>query len=284
MAIRIDEGPLTDRAVNGPALYYTTAVPEAAPVAGLGLLHGYADHGARYHHVIGALAEMGIAVVALDMRGHGRAAGRRGYCERFSEYMDDVAELPPLLHRVAKDVPHFLFGHSFGGLVAAQAQLQPNKHAWKGLVLSAPFVRLAMAVPKVKLWAGELASKVLPTLGLPSGLHGADLTHDAERARGYDADPLVFPKATARWFTETKRAQEHLFAHASKIELPLYMAFGDADRVASFEGGRELFQKVGSKDKTFVPYPGLFHEILNEPSWKEIAEGMAKFVLDHAKK
>src|SRR5262249_44312731 len=98
-------------------------------------------------------------------------------------------------------------------------------------VLSGPFFGLALEVPKVKVLAGRFASRVYPKLGLPSGLHGKDMTHDPERAKAYDEDPLVFPNATARWFTETVKAQERALANAPKLSLPLYMAFGSADPV-----------------------------------------------------
>lgn len=81
----------------------------------------------------------------------------------------------------------------------------------------------------IKRLAGRIASRLYPKLGLPSGLHGKDMTHDPE-AKAYDEDPLVFPNATARWFTETVKAQDRAFQSASRLTLPLYMAFGTAIR------------------------------------------------------
>ena len=93
MTTRHEEGPLAREVSSGPALYSGFTAPDGAPKAVVALLHGYADYGGRYAHVVEAWAELGIATVTIDMRGHGRAKGRRGYCERFTEYLDDVAEL-----------------------------------------------------------------------------------------------------------------------------------------------------------------------------------------------
>jgi len=283
VSIELHEAVLSQRATLGPDLYYASAMPSSDVKAILGIIPGYADHGARYRHVMGALAEHGIGSIAIDLRGHGRALGTRGYCNRFDEFLEDARELRALVEDRAKKAkaPAFLFGHSFGGLVATSSVLA-DPGPFKGLVLSAPFFGLALEVLQAKVLAGRVASRVYPKLGLPSGLHGKDMTHDPERAKAYDEDPLVFPKATARWFTETVKAQDRAFANASQLALPLYMAFGTADPVASFALGKRFFDAAGSKDKTFEPREDQFHEILNELSWKELVESIAGWVAKHA--
>jgi alpha-beta hydrolase superfamily lysophospholipase len=284
MTIELDEGAVTSRARPGPSLYYASAMPTGGAKAVLGVIPGYADHGARYAHVMGALAEHGIGSVAIDLRGHGRAQGVRGFCTRFDEFLDDARELRRLVEARAKasgGAPALLFGHSFGGLVATLSALD-DPSPWKGLVLSAPFFGLGLEVPRIKVLAGQLASRVYPKLGLPSGLEGKDMTHDAAKAKDYDSDPLVFKNATARWFTEATAAQQKVLSSASRLTLPLYMTFGTADKVASMSTAKRFFDAAGSADKTWDPREGLFHEVLNEPSWKDIVDNIARWVLAHA--
>ena len=187
----------------------------------------------------------------------------------------------PLVDGRAKGAPKLLFGHSFGGLVATMSVLDGGDDgaAWKGLVLSAPFFGLGLEVPRIKIMAGKVASKVYPKLGLPSGLEGKDMTHDEAKAKGYDSDPLIFKNATARWFTEATAAQQRALSSAPRLAMPLYMTFGTADKVASFAAGKRFFDAAGSSDKTWDPREGLFHEVLNEPSWKDIVENIARWVL-----
>lgn len=281
MTIELDEGAVTRAASSsGPSLYYASAMPTGGAKAILAVIPGYADHGARYAHVMGALAEHGIGSVAIDLRGHGRAQGTRGFCNRFDEFLDDARELRRLVEARAKGAPMVLFGHSFGGLVASLSALD-EPSPWKGLVLSAPFFGLGLEVPKIKVLAGRVASRLYPKLGLPSGLEGKDMTHDPARAKTYDSDPLVFKNATARWFTEATGAQQRALASASRLTMPLYMTFGTADKVASMAAGKRFFDAAGSADKTWDPREGLFHEVLNEPSWKDIVENMARWILAH---
>jgi alpha-beta hydrolase superfamily lysophospholipase len=273
--IELDEGRV-ERS-NGPALYYASAMPPS-PKAMLAMVHGYADHGARYAHVQGALAEHGIGSVIIDLRGHGKAEGTRGYCDRFSDYHDDVRELRRLAEARAKDTPLFLFGHSFGGLVVTSSAIE-NQSPWKGLILSAPLFGLALEVPKIKIIAGKIASRLVPKLGLPSGLTGKDMTSDVAKQKEYDADPLAFKDARARWFTESSKTQDYVLANAKKLTIPLYLTIGTKDPIVSLPTAKKFFESAGSKDKTFVPQEGLLHEVVNEPTWKDVVEPIAKWIL-----
>jgi alpha-beta hydrolase superfamily lysophospholipase len=105
------------------------------------------------------------------------------------------------------------------------------------------------------------------------------MTHDTVRARAYDADPLSFNNARARWFTETLAAQARALESASSLRLPLYIAMGTEDRVSDYATARTFFDAAGSADKTFRPLEGLFHEVLNEPQWPEIAGTIADWFL-----
>ncbi len=278
MAILHDEQALTRHAVPGPSLYVVRASPERQPKATVGLLHGYADHAARYLHVMDAWAEADIASIAVDMRGHGRAGGRRGYCSRFEEFLEDAAELARLVRERSHGGPCFLFGHSFGGLVASGSAIE-SPGTWRGLLLTAPYFGVATHIPRVKRALGRVASLVTPTLGLPSGLNGSDLTHDRARATAYDADPLVFKNVTVRWFREIELAQERFLARAGELRLPLFEAFGTEDRVAKGSAGRAFFDRAASVDKTWRECTGALHEPLNEPDWRVLADEMAAWML-----
>jgi alpha-beta hydrolase superfamily lysophospholipase len=281
MTIELDEAPLGKR-IRGPDLYYASAMPREGLKAVLGIVPGYADHGARFRHVMGAFAEHGIGSVAIDLRGHGRALGRRGYCDHFDEYLDDARELRRLVDDRAKGVPTFLYGQSFGALVATSSVLE-NAGKLRGLILTAPYFELAVDVPKVKVALGKIASRLLPRFSLPTGIKGSDLTHDAERARAYEQDPLVFPNATARWFTEAAGAQQRVFANAARLSVPLFITHGTNDPIAKISGAKRFFDSAGTSDKTWDPREGLKHEPLNEPSWKEIVEKMARWILERSK-
>ncbi len=270
--MKTDRGTLTRVRTKGPALFYSDVRGEESSAV-IGIVPGYADYADRYDRVQRAWAERGLASIAIDLRGHGLAEGPRGACKRWEEYFDDLEELFAKLEAAGK--PIFLFGHSFGGLLAASWVLR-KPSAQRGLVLSNPYMRVALPLPGAKKMAGRVVSAMLPGVGLASGIEGSQLTHDEALAKKYDEDPLVFKKANVRWFTESERAQGEVMARAREIQLPLYMVLGSADPVVA--GGRELFEAAGSAEKKLDVREGLLHEVLNEPQWADVAGAIAEWV------
>lgn len=283
MAQLVDEGVLTSRERPGPKLYRVEVMPEGTPRMLVGLVHGYADHAARYSHVMQHLAEHGIGCVAIDLRGHGRAEGPRGHVGRFQEYVDDIAELGALLRTAAErtgasDAPRVLYGHSMGGLGTFHAALEAKPGTWQALVHTSPFFGLKLEVPWAKRAAAKLATKLYPKLALPTGLAGKDLTHDQDIAQKYDNDPLGFKKATAGWFSEVIAAQSLALERASELRLPYWVCHGEDDPVANPSASRRLFDRISSERKHWQPAPKLLHEVFNEPSWRELVDAMTAFL------
>ena len=275
--MKTERGSLARARTKGPVLYFSS-VAGSEKKAVVGIVPGYADYADRYDTVQRAWAERGLASVAIDLRGHGHAEGPRGACKSWDDYMDDVRELFVLLEARAEGKPILLFGHSFGGLVASSWTLD-NPTSQKALVLSSPFLRVALPVPAIKKKAGRLVSKLLPSVGLASGLRGDQMTSVESLQKQYDTDPLVFKTANARWFTCTEDAQADVMSRAKSITLPLYVALGTDDGVVA--GGRELHEAAGSSDKKLDVREGLRHEILFEPSGPDIASAMADWMLAH---
>src|SRR5579864_17301 len=102
----------------GARLYRRAVRPTEAGWARLAIVHGYGDHSGRYAHFMQWLAERGVECHAVDLRGQGAAAGRRGFVARWEDYLEDVRAflaLPAVRQRPG--LPLFVLGHSHGGLI-----------------------------------------------------------------------------------------------------------------------------------------------------------------------
>lgn len=257
------------------------AADETVPRLGaVALMHGYAEHSARYDHVATALVRAGYDAIALDARGHGRSTGRRGHVSRFARYVDDMSMLKRRAINRWPDRPLFVFGHSNGGLIALRYALR-KPDGVRGFVVTSPMCRLAVRVSPVKSLAGRITSRLLPKLSLPSELSAEDVSHIEEVVEAYRDDPLVFPTANARWFTESKEAMRDLQDRAEALDQPfLFLVAGD-DRVVDPGATEALFHRLGSHDRQLEVFPDLYHEVLNEPRWKTILKRMVLWMERH---
>ena len=59
-------------------------------------------------------------------------------------------------------------------------------------------------------------------------------------------------------------------AKLEHIRLPLLILHGTADRVAEVAASQDLDRRAESSDKTLRLYPGLYHEVLNEPEREQV--------------
>ncbi len=256
-----ERGPLSQD--GQPALYYRWAPAESSRATVL-VLHGYGEHSGRYEHVLEALVEAGFSGLAIDYRGYGLAEGRRGCLRSFDEYVTDALRgLSLARHKKGADEPLFLLGHSQGGLLALRVAMEEGL-GLSGLLLSSPWLGMAMKVPAWKQWIARLASRFMPDLALPSDIPTGWITTDPEQVSLADADPLMVRKGSARWLTEIYGAQETVKAGLASVTLPtLLMAAGD-DRLVSTAESRAFFERLGASDGTWKEYPGLRHELFNE--------------------
>ncbi len=272
-----DEGFFSAR--DGLRLFWQSNLPDA-PRAHIGIVHGYADHSERYRKTIDTWVAEGFAVHAFDYRGHGRSDGRRGYCATFGEYVDDLGLFWNRVRAAAGGKPAFLLGHSHGALMSLHF-LARKPADLAGVVLSAPYLKLALKPPAVKLFASKLIAHVIPWLPVKNELTPADLTRDPAHQRATAADPLYNKVVTPRWFTESTRAQDEARTMGGQVRLPVLIVAGSADGVASTPVTRDFFATVGSADKKYVEYPGMLHECLNEVGHEQVWKDISGWILAH---
>jgi alpha-beta hydrolase superfamily lysophospholipase len=66
-----------------------------------------------------------------------------------------------------------------------------------------------------------------------------------------------------------------------RLELPLLVMVGDADRLVPPDAARMVEELAGSEDKEIIEYHGLFHEILNEPEQEQVMDDLVEWLDSH---
>ena len=263
--------------IHGNRLYWRSVAPDGPSRAALGVVHGYGDHSGRYVRTLEDFAARGIATLAFDCHGHGMSDGRRADCLHWDDYVNDCQAFWNRLREVSGQLPAFLFGHSHGALIVTHlATSKPVDLA--GIVLSAPFFKLAFEPSKLKLFAAKILKKILPGLPLYSGLRSEQLSRDEAWQTATRDDLLSLRVATPRWFFQVLKVQERLFERARTITQPLLVVAGTDDSIASMPAARTCFDMFASSDKTWKDYLGFRHEVLNEIGREIVIDDISRWI------
>jgi lysophospholipase len=275
---RRDEGFFSAR--DNTRLYWQTVLPDSEPTCFVGVVHGYGDHSGRYRRVIDYLAGEGVGAMAFDYRGHGKADGRRGDCRRWADFVDDLEVFWARVRGAAQGRPTFLLAHSHGALMALHWILK-RPEGVKGLVLSSPYLKLALDPPALKVMAAKAAGLLIPWLPVSTGISYEQLSRDLAWQRETEEDALYGKKTTPRFFVQSTQAQAALEGKGKQITLPVYLATGGADPIAATATSRAFFETLGSADKTYDEREGMRHEVLCEVGKEALWGDISRWISAH---
>jgi alpha-beta hydrolase superfamily lysophospholipase len=265
----------TIASADGTKLSYR-AWPKAGADVTFAVLHGLGDHARRYERFAQAMTRYGFGTFAVDLRGHGKSAGRRGHVDRWSQWTDDVAAFVAHVEGIAggEVVP---LGHSFGGAALLSTVLEHKVPKAKRFIVSSPALKLQVQVPALKLTLGKAASKILPKLTLNNEVDAKTLSRIPEVVEAYRTDPLVHNKISLRMYSEWADACKRIFAHAGEIKLQFLILAGTDDQLIDPEGSKELHELTPSVSELGL-LEGRYHEPFNDLDNEEVFSVIAHWL------
>ncbi len=272
----------TLRTAKDLCLYSYAWPARASDVRGVVIIvHGLRDHAMRYSGLSETLSTHGFAVYAADLRGHGRSGGRRQRLEAMSQLLDDLELVVSQARQDHPGRPLFVFGHSFGGLIATYyASDHPEDLA--GVILSAPALQLGPEVTKGQIAGARLVGSLFPNLPAQK-LDDAAFVSTAAAKAEFMADPLIdhrkLPARTAKTGVNAILAVCQRFA---QITTPLLIFHGSADTITNIAGSQALYQAAPSVDKNLVIYDDQFHDLLHEPVRDRMLVEVSQWLVSHS--
>jgi acylglycerol lipase len=267
----------TFNGVGGVRIVYDLWTPDIAPRAMVVLSHGFGEHARRYDHVAQRFGRDGLVTYALDHRGHGRSGGKRVLVKSISEYTGDFDTLVGIATKEHPGLKRIVLGHSMGGgIVFAYGVERPE--AYDLMVLSGPAVAAQAAVSPLLVLAAKTLGAVAP--GLPvQQLDASAISRDPAVVDAYNSDPLVYqgkvPAGVARALVVVG---ETMPQRAAALTAPLLVVHGSEDRLIDVDGSRQLVEAVGSSDVELKIYPGLYHEVFNEPERNQVLDDVVSWI------
>jgi alpha-beta hydrolase superfamily lysophospholipase len=267
--------------IGGVRIVYDVWTPDTStfptPRAVVVVAHGYAEHARRYDHVAARFGEAGLATYALDHRGHGRSGGKRVYLKDIGEYTGDFHTLVDIARSEHPGVKLIVLGHSMGGGIVFTYGVE-HPHDYDAMVLSGPAVDAQASVPPLRVLMAKSVGRLAP--GLPVEDLPADaVSRDPQVVSAYENDPLVhhgkLPAGIARALIGVG---ETMPQRAAAITAPLLVVHGDHDRLIPVDGSKKLVDCVGSADVHLKVYPGLYHEVFNEPEKDLVLDDVTSWI------
>jgi len=267
---------------DGITFYMQGWEPEGRPKALLALMHGLGEHTGRYAHVGKVMADEGYALIGFDLRGHGKSGGARGHSPSLDAYMQDIKEFLVFLVQRHPEIPHFLYGHSLGGLLYLSYAIQ-FKPELMGVIVTGAALRSSLQEQKGKIAMVNLLGSLLPAMTIQSGLDPTTISRDPDVVQVYIKDPLVHYRTSLGFGKAALSAIELCFARTRELRLPLLIMHGKADQL-TYPSGSEDFARLvreAGGDVTLKLWEGLYHELHNEPEKAEVFAFMAEWLDKH---
>ncbi|KAK8292877.1 hypothetical protein V6Z11_D06G149200 [Gossypium hirsutum] len=254
---------------RGLFLFTRSWLPLSGPPRGIiFVIHGYGnDISWTFQSTSIFLAQKGFACFALDMEGHGRSQGLRGYVPHVDLVVQDCLSFFNLIKQDPNfgALPCFLYGESMGGALCLLVHFaDPN--GFQGAVLVAPMCKISDKVrPRWPIpQALTFISNFLPTLAI---VPTEDLLHKSIKV---EEKKIVGNKNPVRYrgkprlgtVVELLRVTQLLSEKLRDVSIPFLVVHGSADVVTDPEVSRTLYKEASSQDKTLKIYEGMWHSLL----------------------
>lgn len=307
-AVRVER--VTIPTVKNTAIPAVLWIPEQAPRGLVLIAHGMCEYIDRYDDFARFLAEHGFLVCGYNHIGHGDRVkspddwGKLPAKDGAEYLIEDYNLVRLALQRRFPGVPFFAFGHSMGSFVA-RANIARHGDGMSGAIICGTGHN-----PKAVCdFGGWMARRIASSKGedyhstflngLADGAYSKAikdartpfdwLNTDPAKVDEYIADPACGYMFSAGGYVSlmalTSEVADKRRIAAIPKDLPVYFIAGAEDPVGSNGKGvetvYELFRAAGLTDVSKTIYPGMRHEVLNEPEHAKVYADILTWLEGH---
>ncbi len=265
---------------DGTTLFYRhwPRVSDATAERALVLFHRGHEHSGRLQHVVDELGFEDCAYFAWDARGHGHSPGARGDSPSFAASVKDVDSfIRHISNNYGIKMENIVVIAQSVGAVLTATWAHDYAPKIRGMVVTAPAFDVKLYVPLARP-ALALRYRLSGNFFISSYVKAKFLTHDPERIRTYESDPLITRDISARVLLGLYEAGERVVADAQAIHLPMQVLVSDSDWVVHRGPQETFFQNLGSTLKERHVLPGFFHDTLGELDRKLAFDKIHNFI------
>ena len=177
------------------------------------------------------------------------------------------------------DVPHFIYGQGFGGNLVLNYAIEEHRNV-AGIIVSSPWLEPVKNRPRYLVLLGYLLSIIYPGYRVKSNIKAEDLSRDLRVVYNYRSDSAVFNTMSLRLALDTLEAGRKTSISIYKINVPLLVMQGTADRIASCKASEKFVRNAG-RYTTYLEWDGGFHELHNDLDRDQVFHSVVDWIEQH---
>jgi alpha-beta hydrolase superfamily lysophospholipase len=246
-----------------------------SPSAVIILLHGLAEYCGRYNHVAHFYNENDIAVVSMDLRGHGLSEGQHLFTPNIEAMFKDIDLLVKKACYRYPSCPAILYGHSMGGNLALSYTLNryPNasdKCPYQAVIVTGPWIRLAgrLQPPRPINSIIRTIGRFRPSLKIRLRFNPRIISRSEDIVDAYTGDPYIRRSTTLSLARAMGNTAKMLDRTVCTFHIPVLIQHGDADSLTSHNASLRFANR--GENIQFKSWPNCFHELHHEPEREDI--------------
>lgn len=257
------------------------------PKAAVYLIHGIGEHAGRYDHVAKAFNDAGIALISMDLRGHGRSPGKRGHIEKREIIRKDIDNLILYTKNKYPDTPLVHYGHSLGGNITLDYRLRGELSSEPaGYLITSPWVQLVRPITGATYYFVKVAAKILPKAAIAQSIENEMLGNVdlIENEEDIDLRHQKISLTTAiEGFVIAKDLMNNnvadLYGGGAR---PVLLMHGANDPICDVRGSRAIANNYGEICK-YLEWEDYLHELhngTNEKPYEPVVDKMVSWILE----
>jgi len=261
---------------NKNKIFIRSWLPEQKAKKCILIVHGLGEHSGRYEDFGLRLTKKKIGIYSFDLPGHGNSDGRKGHIQKFSEFIDATEQVLIHIRRNNLECQIVLFGHSLGGLIALNFLIDRESREIESAIISSPWIKLAIEVPKYLLNIQRVFKNLFPSLSLNNRINPLDLSKDQKIINEYINDKNVHDRISIKLYSEVVDSIQLVKEKSEKIKIRTLIYHGKNDRLISYHGSEEINKKINNSELNILN--NVYHEPHNDIEKDLVFDKIYKFL------
>jgi alpha-beta hydrolase superfamily lysophospholipase/SAM-dependent methyltransferase len=250
---------------DGVSLFYRRWPAITTPRRGaIMLFHRGHEHGGRMAHLVDELNLPDFDFYAWDARGHGLSPGVRGDSPSIGHSVRDIQDFVDHLCNMfdLQESDIAVIAQSVGAVLAS-AWAHDYAPRIRCQVLASPAFKVKLYVPFARPGL-KLLRFFRGNFFVNSYVKSKYLTHDPERQKSFDSDPLISRAISVNILLGLYEAAERVVSDAEAITIPTQLLISGNDWVVHHWPQHAFFARLGTTEKEKHILPGFYHDTLGE--------------------